>query len=74
MLILSSQKNVCAILCFNVELVLVVHRLLFDCDKKMFTIVGNEITKSFLELEKLSPQDLINSRRKKFEKMGVFKS
>ena len=42
--------------------------------EKMFTIVGNEITKSFLELEKLSPQDLINSRRNKFEKMGVFKS
>ena len=41
--------------------------------EKMFTIVGNEITKSFLELEKLSPQDLINSRRNKFEKMGVFR-
>ena len=40
----------------------------------MFTILGNEITKSFLELEKLSPKDLIDSRRNKFENMGVFKS
>ena len=40
----------------------------------MFTIVGNEITKSFLELEKLSPNDLINLRRNKFENMGVFKT
>ena len=42
--------------------------------EKMFEIVGNEITESFLELEKLSPTDLINSRRTKFENMGVFKS
>ena len=42
--------------------------------EKIFTIVGNEITKSFLELEKLTPTDLINSRRIKFENMGVFKS
>ena len=42
--------------------------------EKMFTIVGNEITKSFLELEKLPINDLINLRRTKFEKMGVFKS
>ncbi|MDC3051632.1 acetyl-CoA carboxylase carboxyltransferase subunit alpha, partial [Bacteroidota bacterium] len=42
--------------------------------QKMFTIVGNEITKSFLELDKLSSKDLINLRRTKFENMGVFKS
>ena len=42
--------------------------------EKMFSIVANEITKSFLELEKLSPCDLIDSRRNKFEKMGIFKS
>ena len=42
--------------------------------EKIFAIVGNEITKSFLELEKLTPTDLINSRRNKFEKMGVFNS
>ena len=42
--------------------------------QKMFTIVGNEITKSFLELDKLSSKDLINFRRTKFENMGVFKS
>ena len=42
--------------------------------EKIFEIVGNEITASFLELEKLSPTDLINLRRSKFENMGVFKS
>ena len=42
--------------------------------EKIFAIVGNEITKSFLELEKLTTTDLINSRRNKFEKMGVFNS
>ena len=42
--------------------------------EKIFEIVGNEITKSFLELEKLSTTDLINSRRNKFEKMGIFNS
>ena len=42
--------------------------------EKMFKIVGNEITKSFLELEKLLPADLIDLRRNKFENMGVFNS
>ena len=42
--------------------------------EKMFAIVENEITKSFLELEKLSQSDLINFRRNKFENMGIFKS
>ena len=32
------------------------------------------LTKSFLDLEKLSPGNLINSRRSKFENMGVFKN
>ena len=42
--------------------------------EKMAKNVENEITKSFLELEKLSQSDLINLRRNKFENMGIFKS
>ena len=37
-----------------------------------FDAVKAEILKTFKTLDKLSPQDLIDQRRDKFEQMGVF--
>ena len=42
--------------------------------EKTFTIVSNEISKAFLELNNLSPKELVDKRMDKYSQMGVYKS
>lgn len=41
--------------------------------EKTFKIVSGAIVKSYEELKKLSPKDLVNNRMEKYSNMGVFK-
>ncbi len=41
--------------------------------EKAFLVVANAIEKSFKELEKLSPEELVEKRMEKYSKMGEFK-
>ena len=41
--------------------------------EKAFLTVANAIEKSFRELEKLSPDELVQKRMEKYSKMGEFK-
>ena len=42
--------------------------------EKTFLIVSNEITKTFLELNNLSPKELVEKRMDKYSQMGVYNS
>ena len=42
--------------------------------EKTFTTVFNEITKAFLELNNLSPKELVDKRMDKYSQMGIYKS
>lgn len=42
--------------------------------EKTYSTVANEITKAFLELNNLSPKELVDNRMDKYSQMGVYKS
>jgi len=42
--------------------------------EKTYVTVSNEITKAFLELNNLSPKELVDKRMDKYSQMGVYKS